>query len=95
MKSQNQKQRGRGAEIKSQNHKPARSRESETMDGEEGRNPSRRQRHELNSELRATARRGGTMRRGPSRASPDDEGSHGLSPPAATPPSTGGEEFKG
>ncbi|QHO42320.1 uncharacterized protein DS421_5g153130 [Arachis hypogaea] len=50
--------------------------------GEEGRNPSRRRRHELNSELRATARGGGTMRRGPSRASPDD-GTHGLSPPAA------------
>ncbi|QHO49703.1 uncharacterized protein DS421_1g16300 [Arachis hypogaea] len=60
--------------------------------GEEGRNPSRRRRHELNSELRATARRGGTMRRGPSRASPDD-GTHGLSPPAATAASTGGEEY--
>ncbi|QHN92898.1 uncharacterized protein DS421_17g587970 [Arachis hypogaea] len=73
----------------------ARSRESETTHGEEGRNPSRRRCHELNSELHAIARRGGMMRRGPSRASTDDEGTHGLSPPAATAPSTGGEEFEG
>ncbi|QHO48321.1 uncharacterized protein DS421_1g04510 [Arachis hypogaea] len=73
----------------------ARSRESETTHGEEGRNPSRRRRHELNSELCATTRRGGTMRRGPSRASPDDESTHGLSLLAATTPSTGGEEFEG
>ncbi|QHO28256.1 uncharacterized protein DS421_7g215100 [Arachis hypogaea] len=65
------------------------------MHSEEGRNPSQRRRHELNSKLRATARRGGTMRRGPSRASPDDESTHSLSPPAATTPSTGGEEFEG
>ncbi|QHO33706.1 uncharacterized protein DS421_9g260560 [Arachis hypogaea] len=70
-----------------------RSRESETTHGEEGRNPSRRQHHELNSKLRATGRRGETMQRRTSRASPDDEGTHGLSPSAATTPSTGGEEF--
>ncbi|QHO12693.1 uncharacterized protein DS421_15g509090 [Arachis hypogaea] len=70
-----------------------RSSESEMTHGEEGRNPSRWRRHELNSELRATARRGGMMRRGPSRASPDDEGTHRLSPQVATAPSTGGEEF--
>ncbi|QHO15582.1 uncharacterized protein DS421_10g296130 [Arachis hypogaea] len=31
--------------------------------------------------------------RGPSRASPDDEGTHGLSPPVAIAPFTGGEAF--